>query len=210
MSTADFQQLIWQARALSHGDAKVALLEEAVRMADSLGDVDAGYRGRIKLVEAATFAGHQERALVAFAWCLAQSDANPGRFNAWQLMWRYKWMVGNLPSFPQIALSKMHAMLEDFHRRCREHGYGERPYLTLRWTNAWESGDFQEAKQAYREMRDTSREALTDCAACERNREVQWFAALREDEKALKLSEPIVRGRLSCDRSARNHVCAFT
>ena len=61
MSTADFQQLIWQARALSHGDAKVALLEEAVRMADSLGDVDAGYRGRMKLVEAATFAGHQER-----------------------------------------------------------------------------------------------------------------------------------------------------
>ncbi len=157
------------------------------------------------MAEAATFAGHDERALVAFAWCLALSDDNPGRFDARDLMWRYKWIVGGLSSFPQISLSKMHEALEDFHRRCRDHGYGERSYLSLRWYTEWNTGKIQEAKQAYRKMRQTSHDSLTDCAAGERDREVEWFAALREDEKALESAAPIVRGRFSC-----NNVPALT
>ena len=60
----------WQAQ----GEAKLALLEEAQRLADSSGDVEAGLEIRNEIIDAATWCGYYERSLVAFNWMLAQCD----------------------------------------------------------------------------------------------------------------------------------------
>lgn len=62
---------------LDPGPEKITLLEEGIREADALNDLIMGYQFREDLVEAATFCGEYEKALVAFTWCLSQRDKDP-------------------------------------------------------------------------------------------------------------------------------------
>ena len=61
----EVEELLGRAAGLDEGPAKVALLEEAVRLADTHGDVGEGFRARQELIRAATFGGLPDRVLVA-------------------------------------------------------------------------------------------------------------------------------------------------
>src|SRR4028118_2006681 len=69
------RELFFQSYYLEDGDSKIMLLEEAVRLADICGDFALQYDARDYLINAATFGGAPEKALVAYSWCLAQYDA---------------------------------------------------------------------------------------------------------------------------------------
>src|SRR6266540_2526844 len=84
-------ELLYEAAGLEDGPSKIALLEEAVRLADTHGDGYRGYEVRQQLIHTATFGGYPEKALVAFTWCLAQCDRErEGRLD-YTMMWKYKW-----------------------------------------------------------------------------------------------------------------------
>jgi hypothetical protein len=83
-------RLLAGAEGLRDSPEKVAVLEEAVRHADSAGTLELQYGAREGLAEAAYFGGAPDKAIVAYTWCLAQFDRHPGRFNEWRLLWRYK------------------------------------------------------------------------------------------------------------------------
>jgi hypothetical protein len=84
----EIDELLSQARALGYGPSRVSLTEEAVHLADTHGDLEQGFRTRMELMEAGTFGGRQDLLLVAFAWCLAQHDREPHRFDSYALLWR--------------------------------------------------------------------------------------------------------------------------
>src|SRR5262245_26585811 len=117
---AAMQLLYEQAQELPYGPAKIALLEEAVRLADAVEEVDAGFGLRMELTQAATFGGRHDVSIVAYAWCLAQADRNPDRYLDHQLLWQYKWVVDHAYEFPDISLGKIYELLEDLRRRFRE------------------------------------------------------------------------------------------
>ena len=83
--TGDFRsqvdELYEQAYGLPDGPSKLALLEEAIRLADTHQDAALGDEIRADLVRAATFSGYPEKALVAFSWRLAQADRDPDNFS---------------------------------------------------------------------------------------------------------------------------------
>ena len=85
-----------QADGLPQGPARMALLEEAVRLADTHQDLDLGFYLRYDVAQTATFGGMAEKLLVAFSWRLAQCDRHPERFNEFRLMWEYKWVAAKL------------------------------------------------------------------------------------------------------------------
>src|SRR5439155_17014048 len=93
-------KLTEEAELTGHGPAKIGLLEEAVRLADTHGDTEAGFNIRLTLMEASSFAGRPDLLLVAFSWCLAQHDRDPDLFGDEDLLWKYKWVVNHLPDFP--------------------------------------------------------------------------------------------------------------
>jgi hypothetical protein len=62
------------------GDERIRAYAEAVQIADQLQDLDAGFLARHDLIQSAVFGGRPDLALVPFAWCLAQSDADPNDF----------------------------------------------------------------------------------------------------------------------------------
>src|SRR5262245_34062754 len=101
--------LLSTAALLPKDSAKLAHLQEAVQLADACNDVSAAFQARLELIRAATFSGYPEKALVAFAWCLAQADKTPARFarHEFQLLWEYKWMLNDLSDFPEVTVTQI-------------------------------------------------------------------------------------------------------
>ena len=138
-----------QAGALGHGAARTALLEEAVRLADLSGDVELGFDSRAELMEAAIFSGAPEKAMVALSWNLAQLDRRAVDRPEFQTLWNYKNIIKKIHVFPQVGRDQVVGALADFERRVERSGLGMRPMLKLRYSTAWEMGDFDEAHAAY-------------------------------------------------------------
>src|SRR5437868_5986567 len=110
MSREQLEKLQFESWGLEASPAKVAILEQAVQLADSLGDASESFDIRQQLIEAATFGGMEDRALVAFSWCLAQSDKDPDRFPEEDLLWKYKWILAGITDYPGISLAKIRGM----------------------------------------------------------------------------------------------------
>ena len=129
--TADFEtrhaELLAQADELSDGLAKLMLLEEAVRLADTHQDLKKGFAGREALIHTATFGGFPEKALVAFSWCLAQSDRDPQTFPDQRILWKYKWIMDSIAGFPQVSREQITKMMEDMRGRYLRSGRSMKP-----------------------------------------------------------------------------------
>ena len=202
MSTVDrsqIQELINQSDALERGVTQIALLEEAVRLADLLADIPLAYQARTKLIEAGEFGGADEKSLVAFSWCLAQLDRNPGLFDEHDLLWRYKWVIDGLSAFPQISRDQIQTALADLARRIERGGYGMRPVYKLQFTVAQELGDESEIHEAHDRWARSSRSQLSDCSACDLHDEVEYLFNSGRPEEALEQARPIFEGRSRCN-----------
>ena len=200
--TMDYQdqveELLDQASVLPEGPSKLALLEEAVRLADAHRDVALGDEVREAVIQTATFSGYPEKALVAFSWRLAQADRAPEQFPETELMWAYKWIVGSLASFPQIARHQIEDAFDDMTRRFQRCGYGMRSIYKLRWDAALDMGEADEARRYYRLWEKTSHDANSDCLACEQDSRVLYHVFFNKHEKAVQTADPIVNGSLAC------------
>jgi hypothetical protein len=194
----EVEELLDRAEGLDEGPAKVALLEEAVRLADTHGDVEEGYRARQVLIRAATFGGLPDRALVAFSWCLAQSDREPESFPVGELLWEYKWVVGHIYEFPQVGLGQIESMMGDMARRYAEAGSTLRAIHTKGRQLAIHRGDRRSAAREHRALHSVPRDWLSDCPACERDADVEYLAWCGKDSEALEHAGPILKGYYTC------------
>ncbi len=200
-STETVYDLLSRASDLPDGNpARLELLETAVRMADSLGDLEAGWEARDELMEAATMGGHPEKTLVAFSWSLAQFD-RVGSDYGWDedsLLWKYKWVLNSLWNFPAISPAQIEAAFSDFADRLVRGGYSPRTLYYFRAKYEHARGD-QAAAEGWRALWTISPEdGLSDCSACEAAFSVEHRIAQGQDELALETAQPILTGRLRC------------
>jgi hypothetical protein len=193
------RELFRQTYALEEGDAKIMLLEEAVRLADICGDFVLSYSARTLLIDAATFGGAPEKALVAYSWCLAQYDrrAGEGHMDEWRLLWMYKWILNNIASFPQIGKAQIEEMLDDMAARYLRAGFSLRPNYMLR-SRIYKFWDASKAADFFHKAQETSRDGASDCAACELDDAVSFALSQADDAEAVRLAAPIIEGRLHC------------
>ena len=197
-SRAEAVRLLADAEKLGDGPEKIAVLEEAVRHADSTGDVRFQYSAREDLVEAAYFGGAPDKAVVAYSWCLAQFDRHPGEFDEWRLLWRYKWMINVIPDFPQIPREQIYGMLEDMERRFRAGGYGLRSIYQYRYRIARLMGDREEAIKNYHRAQRELADAVSDCQACRIDEQSSFHVYTGDDATALSVATPLVNLRHFC------------
>jgi hypothetical protein len=198
MSQEQLDKLQREAWELEASPAKVAILEQAVQLADSLGDLDESFSIRQDLIEAATFGGMEDRALVAFAWCLAQSDKDSDRFPEEDLLWKYKWILAGVSDFPGVSRAKILEMEEDFERRLKRNGYGLRSLYKLRMDNANDMGLLRDGEAYEKKWRKARRDGMVDCYACEVDAEVSALVGAGEYAEALKKAKPILTGKIGC------------
>ncbi len=190
--------LMGTAGILEDGPVKVAMLEEALRLAEMLGDDDLAQGARDSLVEAAIFGGRSDLALVTFSRCLAYSDAHPDECDPHSLLWQYKWIAGTLDEFPEITRQQIDQTLHDLESRATKAGYSPFAAETLRWSLAIGMGDLEAARAAYARFEKAERDGLGDCRACVEDMRVKYFTFTGEAENALQAADPILKKRLGC------------
>lgn len=193
-----WREIIEQAGELPAGLERVALIEHAVRLADTGGSEQDQYDARLELIEAANYAGCPERVLVAFSWCLAKYDASPNDYSPYTLMWRYKWVSEKLACFPQVARAKIEEMHDDMEQRYRELSYSVRPVHGGRFVNALRMGLIDEAAQHFETYSSTKRDWMSDCTACECDVAVDYLIEKGQYEQAVDEATPILKGKLHC------------
>lgn len=195
----DIETLLERAEDLPYGEEKLALTEEAVRLADLQGDLDEGFRAREALLEASTFGGYPEKTLTTMAWCLAQSDLDPERFPLEDLLWKYKWITDAALAFPQVSMERIEAILADFERRATSCGVGHRVALGKQFDLAMHRGDLETARNLYPQWNYTPRDWLSDCAACEAQSGVRLAIETGNFEAAFSRAKRLLDGQVTCD-----------
>ncbi|MGG1619674.1 hypothetical protein ACIFQM_22820 [Paenibacillus sp. NRS-1782] len=190
--------LMEQAQDLPGGAAKLAILEEAARLADTSGLKELGYEVRGEIVDCAIFNGYPLKALIAFSWQLGQFDQNPDEYDEQELLWTYKWILGKVCSFPNIPKTQVEDLVEDMRKRYAEYGYNERPYHYYKFRIAMDMGRLDEARQYLDTFRTIERDSMSDCEACEQSQIVRFYYLTGEDEQALAVAKPILSGRMTC------------
>jgi hypothetical protein len=189
-------ELQMEAFSLPDGAARLALLEEAVQVADAAQDVEQGFYLRKDLMSSAEFSGRPDMMLVAFSWCLAQADKDPERFDL--PLWEYKWVISEATSFPDLARSKLDELLADFERRYREIGSTMQAVSLLKREMAIHSGDRKLAREAQAELRTRKRDWLSDCPACVAHKNCDYYSFLGQWGRAVQAAQQVLQGKLTC------------
>ncbi|MBY7737607.1 hypothetical protein DXC69_23260 [Paenibacillus polymyxa] len=191
-------ELMEQAQDMPGGAAKLAILEEAVRLADTSGLKELAYEIRGEIVDCAIFNGYPLKSLIAFSWQLGQFDQNPEEYDPVELLWNYKWILGKVCSFSNISKTQIEDLVEDMRRRYAEYGYNERPYYYYKFRIAMDMGELDEARRYLDMFRVIEPDSMSDCEACEQSQMVRFYYLTGEDEQALAVAKPILSGRMRC------------
>lgn len=185
-------------RLSDHDEAKVFLLERAIKLADVSGNEKDQYDLRVDYIEAATFSGFPEKSMIAFSWCLAKSNTEPEKFALKNLLWKFKHILESAAEFSQLSLDKMAALVEqmtDAYLKCNQ---SLRPVYTMRSYIALKSGQPQAALDYVRQSFELKRDYYADCSACEAHLHCMVLIANNEYEQALSVARPLLHRRLSC------------
>lgn len=194
----DYARLTEEAADLPYGPTRTALLEEAVRLADAIGDLETQYDTRMELVAAASFGGAAERALVAFTWCLKKFDETPDAYDEYDLLWSFKWILGSLPDFVNVSRQKIESVQDDFENRLLQLNYGLAPLYKLKCRNALDLGDVEATRHWYAKWKAAPYDPLQDCPACQVNTDGETQIFLGHPEEGLNVLAPVLKGKLSC------------
>jgi len=194
----EFDAVVASYDATESPKVRLAVLEHLVRLADSAGDIVTAYNVRMEMIQCATFAGHKDKALVAFTWCLAQMDKSPDTFDIHSLLWKYKWILGSMATFVGVKKEKILALESDMQQRLLAAGYNLRPIQFLCCTNAMSMGDFDRASEFMEKWRETPRDEMADCEACEQNKLAEFLGQTGKPEESAEVAAKLLDGRMTC------------
>ena len=194
----EYWKIMNQVQELPKSQIKVSLLEEAVRIADALNDINKGYDARLELVMATSDIGLIDKTIVAYTWCLSIYDKFSEQFDYVSLMWRYKWIVSHLDEFPQISFEKIDQVYEDMKQRYTSFEISLRPYYQYKHKHALNRGDIELAQLYYDKWINAEVDYWSDCKACEVDQKVHSQYLLGNVDQCLELATPIINGSMRC------------
>ncbi|MCC9598969.1 hypothetical protein LOC67_00245 [Stieleria sp. JC731] len=195
--SSDYNEL-FQRLYQASGREMLAVYEELIRLADANKDLESAYEFRRQYSASACEEGFPEKGIVAFSWCLTQLDKDPELDDPYDLIWQYKVILELIPIFETVTRDQITKMQEDMAKRLEFLGESERTAHYYRSWNLMRMGDYEKASEyqdAYMAMK---RSDMSDCDACERDRQVELMVRMHRDEDALKLGKSIMSGRMRC------------
>ncbi|WP_127532831.1 hypothetical protein [Paenibacillus kobensis] len=186
---------VWE---LPKGKQKLALMEEAIRVADEHLTREDAYEARMSYSNMAVESSYPERLLISFSWCLAEFDRKPGEHSAHMIMWHYKWVLARVWQLPQIGKSEIERIFADFHDRCLKYGYSLRPYYQQLVHYNLARGELDEAQRYYKEWKAAKRDHFSDCSACEQDSYGRYYFDLNQNKRGMRMLKPILEGKVRC------------
>lgn len=202
MTTYDeVHDLIHRSWDTPDGPARIAIVEQVLAKAEALGDPDLLYAAHAAATSGYHQSGEPMKAMMTFARCLTDYDADPGRrshHDEHLLLWHFKHVVSSMTLFPQLALTRTMAVLDDMQRRYQAGGHSLQAVYAYRHDVAAHLGDEEQADHWYRLWDTAPRDALSDCAGCDPSSKAYHLAWRGRDEDAIALAQDALSGRLTC------------
>jgi len=196
-------------RRLLHGNDRLKAIKYAITEADKHNDLAFMVYFREELCYESSFYCDSLDMMVVFPEILSIIDQHPDipatRFesshynNAMEhVLWIYKWVIASCTSLYQIPLEDCQRFFEDFKNRYLQYGYSLRPYYkTICWF--YEKINREKAKKAFHMYRKLPRDRSSDCKACERMAEIDYYISFENNfEKASELAKDIEEFKLKC------------
>jgi hypothetical protein len=201
--TAQVQHLLDEAEQLPTTPAKLAILQEAVRIADTHDDIDLGIEARRPLMIVARNLMRGDILAVAFTWCLAHYDREPQRFRGRDLLWEQKMVIGQLANLDDVSRATLENLLDDLGRRLQAAGLSLREMYVTQRSFAADLGDRSFAVAAGRAIRQLSRNHERSNSLQDRIDEIASLVFVGEEDRALKLGLRLLNsregGHLGCE-----------
>lgn len=200
MTDDDLIDRLQRAESAPYGKARSALLEDVVRRADAAQNEALAFHSRLSLVHSYVMGGEPRKSLVPFARCVAEWDAQPGKFqdHAYTFLWSFKYASSTLSKFPEVPLQQAYDVLDDMERRWREGGYSPQAVHKSRWLIASHIGDLETAAEQYRLWSTAPRDDLSDCVGCDPTSMARHLMRNGRNSEAVELAAGVLEGRLSC------------
>ncbi len=187
------RRLLGEAERLPLSAAKLAVLEEAVRLADVHQEIALGIEARRPLMWVARALLRGDVLAVAFAWCLVHHDRDPERFAGRDLFVEYREVIGQMANLPDVSRAKLEELLDDFGRRLQAAGQSLYAVYEARVAIAPDLGD--------RALATVAKEAIRKLGGFHyRTLEIETELFLGNEEQALRLAGPVLMPGASRDR----------
>lgn len=146
------------------------------------------------------------QSVIVFPEYLALFEQHPELQDNYQydVMWVYKWVLGNIDEFYQIPMSQIVKIYRQYYDFCTRFGYSKRTYYHKLWNLLDDSGCFEyfdvgSVQECHKKMMESPKDSMDDCRACELNDEVDYILDVEGDiEKALQKAKPIFSGKRTC------------
>jgi hypothetical protein len=188
--------LLEQAERIDGRQTQIALLEEAIGLADLHADGDLGYGARKELFWRTYDVGRTDLLLVHFAWCLAYADRHPEKPYQQDMLWSYRWVVNSLIAYLEVSRAQIEDAITDMSRRYQEAGYSPRPVHVLSCDAYQYLGDRAAAAAAGRAIDRCPRDWMADSLETELAFRVDYLVFARQYQRAVTLAEPLLDGRI--------------
>ena len=196
------EEYIAKYQACEPGAARLRAIKEAIAAADEAKNNEWSFRFRDRAMRESTFDVDDVDSMIIFPEMMALYDNNEelqlDDDYQHMLMWDFKWVLNNAQDFPQIPLEKILELFAEFKKRLTQYGKSLRPYYYLLETFAEDTGNPMPDGIKFGRYQFEPEDELKDCRACEASHVVRMDLYAGNREAALKHSERIFSGELSC------------
>ncbi|MFK7972848.1 MAG: tetratricopeptide repeat protein, partial [Bacteroidia bacterium] len=212
--TTEFDNLIEEAEKFEDGQKeKSRILERAIKLAQEHKDREREFDAKLDYIKSTVYASEIDKALATFPWLLNyidEQEKNKGEdgvsFHFFygspkdHVLWMYKWVLSDLPYYPNISKEKIDAALADMARRYQQEGHGDLTVKEYELILAREMGHRAKANEiwAYLKANKDKSSDMSDCPTCLRHDEVETYIFLKEYDQAIEHARPILEGEIRC------------
>ncbi|MEU6464116.1 hypothetical protein [Streptomyces sp. NPDC046976] len=210
-TTDELYQALRENDRRPYGRTRTVTAEELAEAAEQFGDPVHLVVALFALQSAYNYGSEPRKSPVVFARLLTLFDEQPDAFDERRrhtLFWRFKWVAHALLALPEMPLTALRQWLTEMRDRYEKAGHELQPYYGQAYQLAAHVGE--DTDLAYELWAARARTELSDCEACEICARARYHLAAGDDERALRVWEPVLAGRESCqEEPARSISCAL-
>lgn len=201
--TENGASLLARAEAMPYGTARTRVTEQALRLADQLGDRDLAFEVRDELDSCYRYGGEPGKELATLVRQVAEFDAGYGRPRssaAGRTRRSYKRLILLLLDHPEVGLPRIRTVLDEMERRYRSDAQNLHAVYRARHRLAVRTGAGEEAERWYATWLRSPRSENSDCPGCDRAAKVRHLARRGRDEDAIELAAQAADRDSDCGR----------
>ncbi|ARM72592.1 TPA_asm: hypothetical protein GIN74_02625 [Listeria monocytogenes] len=196
MSYLEDLETAWQMN--ENDPERIKVLERAIASADMYNDLQSSVEARDMLIDTCYLVGMPKKQLQAFSWLVKKWEKDDTYIDGYDLLWKYKWISEHVPTFDEVSIEQIDALLNDMKLKFEQQNYSLRPYYKVCTLAAMRMGNVAKAKHFFGKWTTTEEDYLNDCPACEINDLVHYYCFIKDYENAKKVARPILTGKESC------------